>query len=414
MDGGKEDKLKVLHLVKTSIGAQWAVRQMRELVKLGIEVHAAVPPKGPRIQEYEAAGVTIHPFQLDFPHTPWRAIKTIQRLRKLVSELDPAIIHSHFVGTTLTMRLGLGKNHPIPRIFQVPGPLHLEHPLSRRIEISTAGRSDHWIGTCRATCNHYLKSRIPEGRVFLSYYGEDLEEFANCHQGNLRRELRVDGNTKIVGMVALMYPPKRILGQRRGLKGHEDLIDALSICIKTDPQLIGVFVGGAWPYNARHYEIRLRKYGKKLCGEHAVFLGTRDDVLNLYPDFDVAVHPSLSENLGAASESLLLAVPTIATAVGGFPDVVKSGTTGWLVPPQNPSQLAETILEALSHPNRSRDMARRGQALLRRLLDIQRTAREISEIYGSLTNGDDSAERPVATRRKKIKCRAEPRREKVG
>jgi glycosyltransferase involved in cell wall biosynthesis len=209
-------------------------------------------------------------------------------------------------------------------------------------------------------------------------------------------------------MVALMYPPKRFLGQKRGLKGHEDLIDALSMCVRADPGLIGVFVGGAWPYEAVSYENRLRRYGQQRCGERAVFLGTRDDVLDLYPDFDVAVHPSLSENLGAASESLLLAVPTIATTVGGFPDVVKPGKTGWLVPPGNPSRLAEAIQESLSHPVRSRNMACRGQRFVRRLLDVRTTAKEISKIYYSLTDGNGSAGRSVPPDKESV-CDAEER-----
>src|SRR5262245_42471446 len=117
---------KVLHLVKTSDGANWALEQMRELVRLGVEVHVALPPGGAHVPDYEAAGVTVHPLQTDFPiRKPWLAPSMFKDFRLLVAELNPDIIHSHFVGTTLTMRLAIGKTHPIPHIFQVPGPLHV-------------------------------------------------------------------------------------------------------------------------------------------------------------------------------------------------------------------------------------------------------------------------------------------------
>jgi glycosyltransferase involved in cell wall biosynthesis len=325
--------LRVLHLVKTSAGATWALAQMRELVRLGLDVHAALPAGGPLAADYERAGVTVHHSQFDLPVArPWTCPSRFRELRELVRQIEPSIIHSHFVGTTLTARLALGKDHSIPRVFQVPGPLHLEHGFFRRLELTTAGASDYWIGSCRWTGRKLRESGVGSNRVFLSYYGADLEHFKLNEPGRLRRELRVGPDTKLIGMVAYMYAPKRYLGQRRGIKGHEDLIDAVALCLKEQKDILCVFIGGAWN-GADRYEGRVREYAKKRLGGRAIFLGTRNDVAELYPDLDVVVHPSHSENVGGARESLLLAVPTIATNVGGFPDLVKPGETGWLEPP---------------------------------------------------------------------------------
>jgi len=128
-----------------------------------------------------------------------------------------------------------------------------------------------------------------------------------------------------------------------------------------------------------------------------MFLGPRDDVPDLYPDMDVAVHPSHSENVGGAAESLLLCVPTIATAVGGLPDVVIEGETGWLVPPRRPDQLASAILAALRDPIRAGDMAARGRELATRLLDVKRNAQEILEIYETVLSriGSPDQTKPI-------------------
>ena len=48
--------MKVLQLVKTSVGATWALKQMRELVKLGVEVHVALPTDGLLIEKYKEFG----------------------------------------------------------------------------------------------------------------------------------------------------------------------------------------------------------------------------------------------------------------------------------------------------------------------------------------------------------------------
>ena len=376
--------MRVLHLLKTSVGATWALRQMRELVQLGVEVHVALPPEGSLIPRYKAEGVVVHPLQLGLPvRELWRIPKVAREMRSLIAYVGPDIIHSHFLETTLTARLALGKSHCVPRIFQVPGPQHLEHAFFRRAELLTAGRSDYWVGSSEWTRNRYLKSGISGDRLFLSYYGTDLDKFMYHKKGKLRKLLGTDTNTKLVGMVAYIYRPRLYFGQIRGRKGHEDLIEAMSMVSEKIPNSRCVFVGGAWN-NAFSYEKRVRAYAKKHLGDRAIFLGTRDDVPELYPDFDVAVHPSHSENVGGTVESLLLAVPTIATNVGGHPDLVRHGETGWLVPPKNPARLAETISTALQNPVPLRQMASRGQMLARQLFDVKITAQQVFEIYSTI------------------------------
>lgn len=380
--------MKCLHLLKTSVGASWALRQIRELVACGVDIHVALPDGGPLVGRYSEVGATEHLLQTDFPiRAPWNFPVLAGRFHQLVDEIKPDIIHSHFVGTTLTMRLALGRNHVIPRVFQVPGPLHLEYRLFRAAEIATSGMVDHWIGSCQWTCNRYRQSGIDNSRIFLSYYGTDINMFQCRPTGSLRKELGVDGLTKIIGMVAYMYAPKKYLGQRRGLKGHEDLIDAIAICQERIRDLLCVIVGGAWN-NESSYERALHDYARQKCGDSVVFLGTRHDVPDLYADFNVVAHPSHSENVGGAAESLLLGVPTIATRVGGFPDIVRDGVTGWLVPPNDPTMLAEAIMNALNCPLDAHKRAQTGQQLAREFFDVRRTATEIADIYKTICSSE--------------------------
>ncbi len=378
--------IRVLHLVKTNAGGEWALRQMRELRASGIDVHVALP--GGRSLRHDGFmnGITAHDASLDFPkRRPWRFRPIAGRLQALVEEVEPDVIHSHFVGTTLTMRLALGRNHPTPRVFQVPGPLHLEHPAFRFGELATAGPRDHWVASCVWTRDAYLRSRRAGGRVFLSYYGTDVGDLTPRPPGILRSELGIDANVPVVGMVAYMYPPKWYLGQRTGIKGHEDLIEAVAGCLPRFPDLRVVFVGGAW-IGGEAYERRVRALAQRRLGSAAVFLGTRYDVADLYADFDVAVHPSHSENIGGAVESLLLAVPTVATRVGGFPDVVVPGETGWLVPPRSPGSLAEAVADALTRRDEAHAMAARGRERMSDMFDVRSTSAQIGRIYEEIAS----------------------------
>jgi glycosyltransferase involved in cell wall biosynthesis len=294
--------------------------------------------------------------------------------------VQPDLIHTHHVGTTFALRIALGKQSLIPRIFQVPGPLHLEHNFFAHLDTSLAGTRDYWIATCQWTRHRYLELGIPTEQVFLSYAATDLKLFKGIRTGGLRKELGISSTTPLIGMVAYMYAPMRFLGQKRGLKGHEDFMAALGTVKQARPDIRAVIVGGAWG-NASWYELRLREIGARLCNGFLTFLGTRSDVPAIYPDLDLAVVPSHSENCGGAVEPLLSSVPVVATRVGGLPDLIQDPRTGWLVPPRNPEALAQAILEALGNPGEAQRRAMEGRTLAKNLFDVERVGREVAGIY---------------------------------
>ena len=158
--------MKILHLVKTSVGATWAYRLTRDLVKSGVEVHVAMPTNGPLVEQYKNAGIIVH----ELSYSIKNLFKTIKKLRRIVNKVQPDIIHSHFVLTTLIMRLAL-RSYNIPRVFQVPGPLHLEHYIYRKMDLMTAQRYvDFWIPTCKWSYETYKTCGISEDRLFITYF----------------------------------------------------------------------------------------------------------------------------------------------------------------------------------------------------------------------------------------------------
>lgn len=366
--------MKSLHLVKTSTGAMWAFRLMRELVLLGDEVHVAMPVDGTLVPQYKEAGIVIH----ELNYSMKNAWGTIKQIRKVVDEVKPDVVHSHFVVTTLLMRLALRKRK-VARVFEVPGPLHLEHALYRNADVWTAQKKkDFWIPTCQWSYDRYKASGIEESRLFLTYYGGDLVD-KTYEKGILRSELGLSDDDIIVGMVAFMYAPKKFLGEKRGLKGHEDLIDAVALIQDKYPNLHLVMVGGPWA-GAVEYEREVIAYGKeKVRNIH--FLGTRNNVPELYQDFNMVVHPSHSENLGGAGESLMLAVPTIASKVGGFPDIVIPGKTGYLTKPFDPESIAEAIETVIANPEEAKRLAENGKAYVHDKLGAKKTSKDVYDFY---------------------------------
>jgi D-inositol-3-phosphate glycosyltransferase len=76
--------------------------------------------------------------------------------------------------------------------------------------------------------------------------------------------------------------------------------------------------------------------------------------------------------------------PVIATSVGGLPEMVKEGQTGFLVPPCSEQPLAEAICRGLRNPSMLADMGARGRDWFEREHSWSVVARQTFELYRSL------------------------------
>jgi glycosyltransferase involved in cell wall biosynthesis len=390
-----DHSLRVLHVTKTSDASIWAVRQAAQLVKHGVEVHAVLPSEsGDAVEAWLESGAILHFLDCSLPiHRPTAALKKASQIRRLVGMIRPSLIHTHHVTTTLMMRLALGKDHPTPRMFQVPGPLHLEYWHTRNLEIALAGENDFWIASSRFISHLYEKAGIAANRLFISYYTADTTSFSNVRTGYLRSKLNLPDHALIVGNINLIYPPKRYLGHRVGLKCHEDVIEAIRIVQQKREDVWGVLVGGTFGSNDA-YRRKLCALAERKGGGKIVMPGnfSSQEVAWSWPDFACAVHVPLSENCGGAVEPLLSGVPTIAGNVGGLPEIVLQGQTGQLVPICNPKLLASTVLDVLNNHEESLGMAARGRQLANTMFDPIRCSSEVLAIYRHILFGES---RPV-------------------
>ena len=98
---------------------------------------------------------------------------------------------------------------------------------------------------------------------------------------------------------------------------------------------------------------------------------------------DVYGHTSWSsELLGLVLlESMACGTPVICTQVGGMPELVKDGETGFVVPPNDPVSIREKITLLQSHPDLAREMGERGRELVRKDFTWDRTAERCIHAY---------------------------------
>lgn len=386
--------LKILYIVKTNSGAKWAYRQAKWIKDHHKDVEFVVLlPKDDTgmAEKYRDEGMRVLAADLSLPlKKPWNYFKQKNLVNKIVKTEKPDLIHAHFVTNILFLRFALRKTN-IPRLFQVPGPLHLENFFYRNVEILCGNKFDYWAGACKKTCDIYLKNRISKDRVFLCYYGDDIDKISKVESSsNYRKEYGIDNSTKIIAMVSYFYKPKKHMLQSRGLKGHEDFIDAFSEINKKMNDTVGVIVGSPWG-NSRNYMERIKRYAKNKCGDRIIFTGYRNDVFSLYKEFDVAVHPSLSENLGGALESLASGTPTVTTNVGGFPDIIINEVSGFLVPKRSPHSIACAVIKIISDPALAKKFSENGIKIVKNKCDITVTANSVYKCYKKILHMTDDS-----------------------
>lgn len=107
-------------------------------------------------------------------------------------------------------------------------------------------------------------------------------------------------------------------------------------------------------------EQALREAG---LSERCAVLPPRANCLELLQNADLFLLPSAHEGFGlAALEAMACATPVVATAVGGLPEVIRSGQSGVLVPLGDDGALRDAVLQLLQNPAQALEMGQAGRA----------------------------------------------------
>jgi len=135
-------------------------------------------------------------------------------------------------------------------------------------------------------------------------------------------------------------------------KGHEFLVEAMSIVAGTDSHVVAG-ICGAGPLQ----ETLLSQIESLGLQERVRLLGQWDSIPEILAAADVFVLPSRWEGLPMALlEGMMAGLPVIATRVEGVEEVVQPGVHGLLVPLESPVELAQGILQLLRSPEERRHM----------------------------------------------------------
>ena len=272
----------------------------------------------------------------------------------------------------------------------IAGPFHLEAYTPRWIDRSTCWMDTAIIPSSEYSRRLYREMGVSEYRLPLIYYGPDERKFdpAKTEKAGLRAQYGWPDDTPLVGMIAYFYTelganrwtPPAVHG--KAAKGHEDLIQAAAIVIRELPTTKFLLVGSGWQDGGKAHLKRMQcLVGELGLQNSVVFTGFRSDIPQIYRELDVAVQPSLNENLGGTIESLLMECPTVATRVGGLTDSVVDGETGVLVNPRDPPDLAAGILKLLRDKSTARELAAAGRSRMLARFTLRTTVENFHTLY---------------------------------
>jgi glycosyltransferase involved in cell wall biosynthesis len=196
-----------------------------------------------------------------------------------------------------------------------------------------------------------------------------------------RRHLAVPNDRVVFGFI----------GQLREVKGLLGLVEVLSRMV--NDQRWHLLVAGRDPNPGAHYEQACRERAARpdLTGR-VTFTGFMDDPSQFYRAIDLAIIPSEAEPLGRVPlEAAAYGKPSAAFAVGGLPDTIHHGESGWLVPAGDWQALGGTLSRFLDSP--SCIDAHAARDWVESIADPAIYARRLVEIYQCLLRKTTYADR---------------------
>lgn len=324
--------------------------------------HAEPAPETARwAEELAAAGVRI-------VGLPRRRRSAPRGWRPLLDELAVAdVVHAHMfssnlagsvLGGALRVPVIVGHEHGLEREAFWQAPLERRLIVRRRVTMVAPSQAVRERMIRRDGLRPHRVVVVPNG----------VETFAPTSGRRLRAELGIDPEAFVVGSV----------GGLRRIKRFDVLIDAAATIRHQVGLPIHVLIAGDGPERPR-LEAQIAAHGL----EHEVrLLGARDDVPDVLAALDVAVNCSDSEACPlSVLEYMAAGLPTLATAVGGTPELVDHEQHGLLVPPATPSALARAIVALRDDPDARRRMGAAARHRRRAAFDLGVMVRRVEELY---------------------------------
>jgi glycosyltransferase involved in cell wall biosynthesis len=161
------------------------------------------------------------------------------------------------------------------------------------------------------------------------------------------------------------------------VKGLTYLLKAVALLVAQFPDLRLDVVGEG------SLRAALKDEGRGLgISEQVAFPGWQEDLAPMMAGWDIFALPSLDEGFGfAALEAMAAGLPVVATNVGGLPELVVDGQTGWLVPARDTTSLADCLRRLIADAEKRQAMGAAGRQRAQQDFPLSRMVEQIVAVY---------------------------------
>lgn len=340
--------LKVLQFIETGGpgGAEKVLLDISsELIKKGLEIHVATLREGYLTEELDKKSIKRHLLPTSKGKIDFTLIKA---LKDLVKKEKFDVIHSHLLDSNFYASI-VSKLTGVPLICSEHGDIHhttkksylgiklrLMSLFAKKIfPVSLYTYDALLLGGVNTRKMEILSNPIDLSPIDPVVHARDRLD--------IREELEIPNDSFVWAHVANIRPVK---DQLTLVKGFLDSTEITSV----DQYLI--IVGDGPGRGNLQKEANKREHGNKIK-----FLGHRDDVGRILNASEGFILSSLSEAMPMSIlEAIRAKLILIATYVGGVPEIIREGETGFLFEPGSKDDLAEKIILALTVGNLQKEM----------------------------------------------------------
>lgn len=306
-------------------------------------------------------------------------ISLARHIARYMDEVHVGVVHAILPSAYLVavMANTMTKRRPLVMSRVSQSWYQKQFPAFGVIERCCHSRLDVAIGNSQAVLNELRAEGIPDRKLMLIHNGIDLTTFVGemLDRKTARERLAIPADALVFSCVGNLYERK----------GHADLLKALHYLKDQLPVNWQLLAAG------RDIDGRLATLQQMAdalgLSSHVRLLGERLDVPALLSAADIHVSASWYESFpNNILEAMCAGLPTVATRVGGVPELVIDGETGTLVPTHNPRALSEALLALALHRERREAMGRAGRARAQVEFPLERSVGGFQQIYDQLGN----------------------------
>ena len=296
----------------------------------------------------------------------------IYKAFRLIKKEECDLLHAHFVIPAGLIAVIAGRLRRKPVVITAHDSDVVTFPEKSRIAgwliRYSLRHADHIIPTNIFLKDHIKKNfGIAEEKMTVIPLGVDRELFKHIDQAEARRKLDLPAAKR-----AILY-----VGALLTIKGVDILPEVISKVCDVVPEALFVFVG-AGPLK----DLLVSDIEKRGLSGNAMFAGSKihEELPLWYGASDLMVLPTTSEGLGmVVREAISTGLPVVASNVGGVPDVVKDGETGYLTEPGDTYSVSEAIIKVLGDKG-FRETVRKHSSVIDPF-DHQKIAKRVIDVY---------------------------------